>query len=180
MAMHELKRTHYEDVGDATIRHDTRDHRQDMKHYHEPLMRMHQAALHGWGVAVGLRWTQTGPSALTVGEGLTIDAQGRMLPLAAQGQRPGQSFVHATGSLPDVPVVVGTAGLADGAYYVTIALATTFISPGEPVEGQWLPQEQRIVSTLVLRRQPTAGFAPDGTAVFLEFQRRVSIDLCSS
>jgi hypothetical protein len=43
MAMHELKRTHYEDVGDATIRHDTRDHRQDMTHYHVPVMHMHQA-----------------------------------------------------------------------------------------------------------------------------------------
>src|SRR5882672_7526871 len=148
MAMHELKRTHYEDVGDATIRHDTRDHRQDMTHYHVPVMHMHQAALHGWGIAVGLQVTQTGPQAVTIAEGLAIDVQGRMLPLAAQGQTPGQpgkAFVHTTapGNLVDVPVVMGTEGIADGDYYVTIELATTFISPGEPVEGRWLPQEQR-------------------------------------
>ena len=33
MKIHELKRTHYEEVGDATIRHDARDHRQDMTYY---------------------------------------------------------------------------------------------------------------------------------------------------
>ena len=47
MAIHEWQHTHYEAVGEATIRHDTDDHRQDMAHYHEPLLRMHRAALHG-------------------------------------------------------------------------------------------------------------------------------------
>jgi hypothetical protein len=170
MAMHELKRTHYEDAGDTAIRHDTRDHRQDMVHYHVPLMQMHQAGLHGWGIAVGLQVTQTGPSAVTVAEGLAIDARGRMLALAAQGHRPGQpgqAFVHTTGQPVEVPVVMGLEGVADGVYYLTIALATTFISPGEPVEGRWLPQEQRIVNTPILTLQPQAGFAPDGMAVIL-------------
>jgi hypothetical protein len=121
---------------------------------------------------VGLQVRQTGPSAVTVEEGLAIDVQGRMLALAAQGHRPGQpgqAFVHTTSpeNLVNVPVAVGLEGLADGVYYLTIALATTFISPGEPVEGRWLPQEQRIVSTPLLTLQPTAGFAPDGMAVIL-------------
>jgi len=170
MAMHELKRTQYEDVGDATIRHDTRDHRQDMTHYHVPVMQMHQAALHGWGIAVGLQVTQTGPRTLSIAEGLALDVEGRMLPLAAQGQAPGQpgkAFLHTTSQLVDVPVVLELQGVADGTYYLTIALATTFISPGEPVEGRWLPQEQRIVSTPILTLQPTAGFVVDGTAVIL-------------
>jgi hypothetical protein len=171
MAMHELKRTHYDDAADSNINHDTRDHRQDMTHYHVPLMRMHQAALHGWGIAVGLQVSQTGEKEVTIAEGLAIDIAGRMLPLAAQGQTPGQpgkAFIHDTapGHLVDVPVVVSAAGLIDGTYYVTLELATTN-GPEGPVEGRWLPQEGRIVSTPVLKLQPTAGFTADGTAVIL-------------
>ena len=171
MPIQELKQTHYQDATDFNINHTTQDHRQDMTHYHVPLMRMHNAALHRWGIAVGLQVAQTGPAELTIAEGLAIDAQGRMLPLAAEGAtpgQPGQAFLHNTSAanLVKVPVAVSTQGMANGAYYATLELATTS-GPEGPLEGRFLLDERRIVSTLLVKLQPTATFTPDGTAIIL-------------
>lgn len=171
MAIHELKRTFYDNANDSNINHNTLDHRQDMIHYHVPLMRMHNAALHQWGVAVGLQVTKTGSSELTIAEGLAIDVEGRMLTVATEGQAPGETgkvFVHNTspGSLKDVPTPVSTQDLAAGPYYVTMELATTFGPDGE-VEGRYLFDEDRIVSTPLIQFQPSATFPADGSAIIL-------------
>ncbi len=138
---------------------------------HVPLMRMHQAALHPWGIAVGLQVTQTAPSELTIAEGLAIDVEGRMLTVAAEGQTPGESgqvFVHNTspGSLVEVPAVVSTQDLAAGSYYVTLAVAIT-VGPDGEVEGRYLFDEDRIVSTPLIQLQPQASLPPDDTAIIL-------------
>lgn len=172
MPIQELKQTYYQDATDFNINHDTQDHRQDMTHYHVPLMRMHNTALHRWGIAVGLQVAQTGPAELTIAEGLATDAQGRMLPLAAEGAtpgQPGQAFLHnmSTANLVNVPVVVSTQGMVDGAYYATLELATTTGPEGQPVEGRFLSDQRRIVSTLLVKLQPTTTFTSDGTAIIL-------------
>jgi hypothetical protein len=86
--------------------------------------------------------------------------------------------VQALSAIVQAERPAGTAGLADGACRVTIALATTSLSPGGRRWGGG--RRKRSVSTPAPRRHPTAGVAPDGPAVFLDLPRRVSTGPCDT
>ena len=180
MSIEELKRTRYRDAADASINHETRDHMQDSTHYHVPLMRLHNVALHRWGIGTGLEVVQTASSTLVIQEGLAIDVEGRMIPLALIGEeagQPGRAFINdvtAQGNLVDVPVNLPTTDLADGTYYLTIEMAITqIIAPDGvtliPVEGRVVVEgtSQRVISTPLIQAQLTGDFANDGAAIVL-------------
>ena len=177
MDINELKRTFYRDASDPVINHETRDHREDIDHYHMPKMRMHNANLHGWGIASGLQVRKNGASQLVIEQGLAIAKKGRMIPLAESGK----SYINdvtVPGNLVDVPVVFDTIGF-DDTYYLTIELPNTIITDplGQPlsVEGRVVTEgtSERILNTPLVTLQQVADFSLDdsnpmyGTAIVL-------------
>jgi hypothetical protein len=184
MPIKELKRTRYLDQAGSTF-HQTNDHLEDLDHYHVPVIRMHNANLHRWGVAGGLEVEKKSPSELEIREGLAIDVYGRSIPLASIGQQsgqPGKAFIDDNTSpappdqskLRDVPVTLPTTNFANGLYYVTIELVTTqvlnpYTGQPESVEGRLVNESinSRIVSTPLIKLNPTASFINDGTSIIL-------------
>jgi hypothetical protein len=133
---------------------------------------MHHANLHRWGIASGLEVQQTGPDQLTIKEGLAMDLEGRLIPLASIGEQigqPGKAFINAAqpNNLVDVPVVFPTSSVAEGSYHLTIELPHT--GPGDLIEGRLVTegQSQRIISTPLIRLQPIDGFRDQGRAIIL-------------
>lgn len=180
MSIKEIKRTIYDEVSDSNINHETVDHRMDTNHYHLPATRMHDANLHGFGIASGLTVKKTDTSELTIYEGLAIDVNGRMIPLASIGEeagQPGKAYIKDVTSddnLTTVPVVFPTNDLSNGTYFLTIELATTQILGPDgwtyiPIEGRMVTENgsDRIIYTPLIKMQATPSFTNDGTSIII-------------
>ncbi|WKZ16766.1 MAG: tail fiber domain-containing protein [Candidatus Jettenia caeni] len=171
MQIRELKITDYNDVSSSTS-HQTKDHLQDAEHYHIPVMRMHNANLHSWGIAGGLIVKKTGDSELTIEEGLAIDKEGRSIPLASIGQQrgnPGQAYIDNNDNvkpphlskLIEVPIKFPTIYFNDdGSYYLTIELFITNLTTRE-IEGDRIPEgsSYRIIRRPLIRMYSTDNFS---------------------
>src|SRR5205085_9484787 len=90
----EIKRTNY-----FTSQFLVEDDFRDEQAYHVDMRRLHNRALHVWGVVDGLTVSKTGAREVTVSEGMAIDSQGReiVFPSARKSQgaldKPGDFFV---------------------------------------------------------------------------------------
>lgn len=92
--------------------------------YHREMRWLHNRALHGWGIALGLRVKgAAGDRTVTVTPGYAIDCQGHDLVLASQ-------------STLQVPPVAGAAGGGSAFYYLTASYLTDAqLSPSETGQG---------------------------------------------
>ena len=79
--------------------HTNFDHENDFTAYHRPLLRLHHAVFHGWGIAAGLEVIGTvGSTGLVVQPGAAIDSTGEIIILANEGLG-----ITGTYSNPDDP-----------------------------------------------------------------------------
>src|SRR5512134_240005 len=83
----DLKRNRYFLEGVPDVPHSSRNHVEDWEGYHLPLLRMHQAHLHGWGIASGLEVSVTaGGGEVEVQPGVAVDGRGELIALSGSGQ----------------------------------------------------------------------------------------------
>src|SRR4051794_8055024 len=134
------------------------------------MARLRTSALHGWGVADGLRVTATpGASAIMVGTGTALDAAGNQIVLTDGGAAVVDQHVRAD-VIRNVPTVrVGAEGVAidttslNGVYLVTIIWREVL------GENDWVPAPALVHAPWLLLVPPT-GFSDVGTQVVLAQQ----------
>jgi hypothetical protein len=133
----------------------------DFERYTQPLEHVH-AALHGWGVADGLRVTATlGQPGILVRPGVALDAPGRHISLAAGGPvKVGQTVLAmpAQGG-----VSIPTTGKS-GPWYVTLTWSEVFDEQTWQASGETVFQMDH---TPWLQLEDPAGFVDDGDQVVL-------------
>ena len=139
----------------------------DVERYFVPMGRLRTSALHGWGVADGLRVTATpGASAVSVGTGTALDAAGNQIVLTDGGAAVVDQ--HVLGDvIRNVPTVrVGAEGVTidttslNGEYLVTIIWREVL------GENDWV-NAPALVHAPWLLLVPPAGFSDVGEKVVL-------------
>ena len=156
-----LKRSQYFTPPSTEHPHSSRTHYFDWQEYHRPLLRMHHAHLHDWGIASGLAVRVTDDGAgVEVQPGVAVDSVGELITLALEGQadisptQPGEA-----GQQISAPFRLSTAGLAGQTRYLTIQFAER-LRFGEGSGGK---QEQ----TPWLRLELTNAYSHDGSSIIL-------------
>jgi hypothetical protein len=137
---------------------------EDWEGYHLPLLRMHQAHLHDWGIASGLEVSVTaGGGEVEVQPGVAVDGRGELIALSGSGQadislvEPGEADRQIS-----APFRLSIAGLAGQVRYLTIEYAQR-LRLTEGVGGQ-------LEQTPWLRLQAVEGenaYVDDGSAIIL-------------
>lgn len=154
-----LKRSQYFTPPSTEHPHSSRTHYFDWQEYHRPMLRMHHAHLHDWGIASGLA-VSVAAGGVEVQPGVAVDGVGELITLALEGQadisptQPGEA-----GQQISAPFRLSTAGLTDTRRYLTIQFAER-LRFGEGSGGK---QEQ----TPWLRLQPTNAYLNDGSSIIL-------------
>jgi hypothetical protein len=169
MAYDIIKKNVYFDPPDE-YQHSSRNHAEDLKDFHVPMHKLHDAAVHGRGIASGLEVSgAAGAAELVIDPGVAVDGTGQMIVLASPTSNQSNSgrgdiSPQAPGDLAPVavPVHLPLAAFAGQKVYVTIQYSD-ILDPNEGSGG-------RQVQTPWIRLQPTSGvgaYVDNGGSVIL-------------